>query len=89
MPEIIFNCCLFGLSIIVLPLLDIIKILESPSIESILEDDIWSYVENGKSKSALLKLGKNVVLVNNVLVLELDNKGILKNKKFNNINDPK
>ncbi len=66
---------------------DIIKILGAPSTESILEDDVWIYIENRKSKSSLLKLGKNIVLTSNVLVLEIDKKGILKNKKFYNIND--
>ena len=66
---------------------DIIKILGTPSTQSILEDDIWIYIENRKSKSSLLKLGKTIVTVNNVLVLEIDNRGILKNKKFYNIKD--
>ena len=61
---------------------DIIKILGAPSTESILDDDLWIYIENRKSKSSLFKLGKEVVLTNNVLVLEIDKKGILKNKKF-------
>ena len=66
---------------------DIIKILGSPSTESILEDDLWIYIENRKSKSSLFKLGKEIVITNNVLVLEINNKGVLKNKKFYNIND--
>ena len=66
---------------------DIIKILGAPSTTSILEDDIWIYIENRKSKSSILKLGKNIVLTNNVLVLEIDKKGILKDKKFYNIDD--
>jgi len=66
---------------------DIIKILGAPSTESILEDDLWIYIENRKSKSTLLKLGKEIVLKNNVLVLEIDKRGILKNKKFYNIDD--
>jgi len=66
---------------------DIIKILGAPSTESLLEDDLWIYIENRKSKSSLLKLGKEIVLTSNVLVLEIDNKGILKNKKFYNIDD--
>jgi len=66
---------------------DIIKILGAPSTKSILEDDIWIYIENRKSKSSILKLGKNIVLTNNVLVLEIDKKGILKDKKFYNIDD--
>ncbi|MDC0249835.1 outer membrane protein assembly factor BamE [Candidatus Pelagibacter sp.] len=66
---------------------DIIKILGAPSTESLLEDDLWIYIENRKSKSSLLKLGKEVVLTSNILVLEINDKGILKNKKFYNIDD--
>ena len=66
---------------------DIIKILGSPSTKSILEDDLWFYIENRKSKSSLFKLGKEITLSSNVLVLEIDKKGILKNKKFYNIDD--
>ena len=66
---------------------DIIKILGSPSTKSILENDLWIYIENRKSKSSLFKLGKEIILSNNVLVLEIDDKGILKNKKFYNIDD--
>ena len=66
---------------------DIIKILGAPSTQSIFETDVWIYIENRKIKSSLLKLGKNLVLTNNVLVLEIDNKGILKDKKFYNIDD--
>ena len=66
---------------------DIIKILGAPSTKSILEDDLWIYIENRKSKSSILKLGKEIVLTSNVLVLEIDKKGILKSKKFFNIDD--
>ena len=66
---------------------DIIKILGSPSTKSILENDLWIYIENRKSKSSLFKLGKEIILSSNVLVLEIDDKGILKNKKFYNIDD--
>ena len=66
---------------------DIMKILGAPSTESILEDDLWIYIENRKSKSSIFKLGKEIVLTSNVLVLGIDSKGILKNKKFYNIDD--
>ena len=66
---------------------DILKILGAPSTESILEDDLWIYIENRKSRSSLLKLGKEIILTSNVLVLEIDKKGILKNKKFYNIDN--
>ena len=66
---------------------DIINILGAASTKSIIDNDLWIYIENRKSKSSLLKLGKEIVITNNVLVLELDNKGILINKKFYNIDD--
>ena len=66
---------------------DIIKILGAPSTKSILQDDLWIYIENRKSKSSLLKLGKEIILTNNVLVLEIDRKGILRHKKYYNIDD--
>ena len=66
---------------------DIIKILGAPSTKSIFDTDVWIYIENRKTKSSLLKLGKNLILTNNVLVLEIDNKGILKDKKFYNVDD--
>ena len=52
-----------------------------------MEDDLWIYIENRKSKSSLFKLGKEITLSSNVLVLEIDKKGILKNKKIYNIDD--
>jgi outer membrane protein assembly factor BamE (lipoprotein component of BamABCDE complex) len=66
---------------------DIIKILGSPSTKSIFEDDMWIYIENRKTKSSLFKLGKEILTINNVLVLEIDKKGVLKNKKFYNSDD--
>ena len=48
---------------------------------------MWIYIENRKSKSSLIKLGKEIVLTSNILVLEIDKKGILKNKRFYNIDD--
>ena len=66
---------------------DIIKVLGAPSTKSILEENIWIYIENRKSKSSMFKLGKNIVLANNILVLDIDKKGLLKDKKFYNIDD--
>ena len=66
---------------------DIIKILGPPSTQSILENNLWIYIENRKTKSSLFKLGKEITISSNVLVVEIDKKGILKNKKFYNIDD--
>ena len=44
-------------------------------------------MEKKTSSAKITKLGKKELLVNNVLVLELDNKGILVAKKFYNKED--
>ena len=66
---------------------DIIDILGPPSTKSLLANNLWIYIENKKTKSSLLKLGKNRVVSNNVLVLEIDKFGILKDKKIYNKDD--
>ena len=61
---------------------DIIKIIGPPSTKSSFENDVFIYIERKTSSSKLSKLGKKILLVNNVLVLEINNKGILIDKKF-------
>ena len=61
---------------------DIIKILGPPSTNSTFDKDLWIYIERKTSSSKITKLGKKKLLVNNVLILELDNKGILTTKIF-------
>ena len=68
---------------------DIIDILGPPSTKSLLTNNLWIYIENKKTKSSLFKLGKNRVEANNVLVLEIDKFGILKDKKIYNKDDQK
>ena len=66
---------------------DIIGILGPPSTKSLLANDVWIYIENKKTKSSLFKLGKSRVEANNVLVLEINKFGILKDKKIYNKDD--
>ena len=61
---------------------DIKKILGPPSSKSYFDNDIIIYLERKTSNSKLLKLGKRKLLTNNVLLLEIDNKGILIKKDF-------
>tara|TARA_Y100000768_G_scaffold337118_1_gene279103 strand:- start:428 stop:901 length:474 start_codon:yes stop_codon:yes gene_type:complete len=61
---------------------DIVKIIGPPSTKSSFENDVFIYIERKTSSSKLTKLGKKKLLVNNVLVLEINNKGILIDKKF-------
>ena len=66
---------------------DIRKILGSPSTKSKFDNDVWIYIERRQTQSELKKLGRMKIYKNNVLVLEIDNYGILKKKKFFNLND--
>ena len=68
---------------------DIFNIIGPPSTKSTFDNDIYIYIERKTSTSKLTKLGKKKLLRNNVLVLEVDNKGVLINKKFYNIEDMK
>ena len=45
-------------------------------------DSVWIYVERTKKRGKLLKLGRDYLTKNNVLVLEFDDFGILKKKEF-------
>ena len=61
---------------------DIVKRFGPPSTISAFDTDVWIYIERKMTKSSILKFGKNKILVNNVLVLEFDNKGLLVKKDF-------
>ena len=66
---------------------DIIKTIGPPSTKSTFDNDIFIYIERKSSSSKLTKLGKKDLLTNHVLVLEIDNTGILLSKKFYDKND--
>ena len=61
---------------------DVIKIFGQPATKGMTNNNIWIYLERTKTKRNLLKLGKNYLKKNNVLVLEFDKYGILKEKEF-------
>jgi len=63
---------------------DAMKILGHPSTKGMLNDDLWIYIERTRTRGKLLKLGRNYLVKNNVLVLEFDKYGILKRKEFYN-----
>ena len=58
------------------------SLLGPPSSTSYFDEDILIYLERKTSNSKLLKLGKKKLIANNVLLLEVDNRGMLINKKF-------
>ena len=68
---------------------DVRSVLGTPSTRSKFDNDIWIYIERKQTQSRLKNLGQMKIYKNNVLVLEIDNFGILKKKEFYNIDDMK
>jgi len=58
--------------------------LGNPSTRSKFDNDVWIYIERKQTQSKLSNLGKMKIFKNDVLVLEIDNYGILKKKEFYN-----
>jgi len=68
---------------------DIKNILGTPSTKSKFDNDVWIYIERKQTQSKLKNLGKMKIFKNDILVLEIDNYGVLKKKEFYNKNDMK
>ena len=66
---------------------DIINLIGPPSTKSTFDNDLYIYIERKTSTSKLRKLGKKVLLENNVLILDIDSRGILIAKQFYNKED--
>ena len=66
---------------------DLIKIIGPPSSKSDFNKNIWFYFERFKTNQSLFKLGAQKIKKNNILVLELNELGILKSKKILNIDN--
>ena len=66
---------------------DIVKILGNPSTKSKFDNDIWIYIERKQTQSSLKNLGRMEIYKNDVLVVEINNFGILKKKKIYNMDD--
>ena len=68
---------------------DIISLIGPPSTKSTFDTDVYIYIEKKTSSSKLTRLGKKKLLANNVLVLEINENGILQSKDFYNLQDMK
>ena len=66
---------------------DVRKILGTPSTQSKFDNDVWIFIERKQTQSRLRNLGRMKIFKNDVLVLEIDNYGILKKKEFYNKED--
>ena len=61
---------------------DIVNLFGPPSTKSTFDNDVWIYLERKITKGPLITLGRKKLLVNNVLILEIDNRGLLVKKDF-------
>tara|TARA_B100000787_G_scaffold164586_1_gene147418 strand:+ start:454 stop:918 length:465 start_codon:yes stop_codon:yes gene_type:complete len=68
---------------------DIISLLGSPSTKSTFDNSVWIYIESIVSHTSLNTFGKEKIIVNNVLLLEFNSKGLLSKKDFFDLNDMK
>ena len=61
---------------------DILKLLGPPSVQSSFDNDLLFYIERKITSGNLMNLGGKKLLVNNVLVVELDDRGMLVKNEF-------
>ena len=61
---------------------DAINVLGQPATKGMTDDNLWIYIERTKTRGKLLKLGRNYLKKNNVLILEFDKYGVLSKKEF-------
>ena len=66
---------------------DVRSLLGPPSTKNSFDNDIWIYIERKQTQSELKNLGRMKIYKNDVLVLEIDDYGILKKKEFYNKDD--
>jgi outer membrane protein assembly factor BamE (lipoprotein component of BamABCDE complex) len=64
---------------------DLKRLLGPPSTKSTFDNDIWIYIEREITSQPLVKLGKAKLITNNVLIVEINNKGLIFNKEFYDI----
>ena len=65
---------------------DIINIFGPPSTKSTFDNNVWIYIERKKANRSIFMLGSKKIVKNNVAILEIDNKGILKKKEIYDLN---
>ena len=66
---------------------DLVKIFGEPSTKSTFDNDVWIYIERKITNTHLF--GRRELIVNNVLVLEIDQRGLLAKIDFYDIEDMK
>tara|TARA_B100001741_G_C16212797_1_gene441140 strand:- start:116 stop:577 length:462 start_codon:yes stop_codon:yes gene_type:complete len=68
---------------------DIINVFGPASTKSTFDNNIWIYIERKKTNNSILKLGTQKIEKNNVVVLEISKKGLLKKKDIYDLKNMK
>ena len=66
---------------------DVKNLLGSPSVKSNFDENLWIYLDTKKTNQSIFKLGKQKIEKNNVLVIYLNEIGIVSKKEFYDINN--
>ena len=66
---------------------DLKVFLGSPSVKSNFNENLWIYIETKKTNQSIFKLGKKKIEKNNVLVIFLNDLGIVSKKEFYDIDN--
>ena len=61
---------------------DTVILLGPAATKGMTDNNLWIYIERTINRGSLLKLGKNYIKKNNVLVLEFNNYGVVYKKEF-------
>ena len=61
---------------------DLVKLIGPPSSVSDFDNNKWFYIERLKTNQSLIKLGNQKIEKNNILIVQLDNSGIVREKKL-------
>jgi len=64
---------------------DIINVFGPPSTKSTFDNKVWIYIERKKTNRSIFKLGNQKIEKNNVVILEINKKGILSKKEIYDI----
>ena len=61
---------------------DVIQIFGQPATKGMNDDNLWIYIERTRTRGKVLKLGRNYLKKNNVLILQFNKLGVLTEKEF-------
>ena len=61
---------------------DVIADFGMPSTKSTFDNEMWIYIERKTTSSEIMSLGKKRLLLNDILILEFNNRGLLVKKNY-------